>query len=457
MRYNLKEFSLVPLMLVFGLSLSSGASQAGDILEIELQKAVEQSDVLAAARQAVLAAREDIVIARSSMDLSATLSATGTASQQSTSDADFKKNDSANLTVTMTKPLYDGGLADAREGNAGLLLDIARTSLGKAEQRVLLESLSAYIVLAAARDRLELEKRNLARLEEHLKATELKLNLGESTPTELAGTRARLARARASLIEAETSQANAEETYRTRIGTPPAELSMPDLPAGLPASAPEAGQIAEQQNLDHRLALLNERVSRKSLDVLVAQVRPTVDFSLSGLTTEATTDAGDKDSVSARITLSMPLFPSSSVRSSARAAVAEHRAEIFNLEDSRRQTILAGENAWRDFASNSAIIDAHKAELEAAILVRNGTQSEVSFGLKTFLDLLDAEQDVVNAELNLLIANRDQVLSAFELLASMGRLSATDLGLEGLSPVDDLAPAVNPLVARPFPALDYPD
>lgn len=432
-------------------------SNAGDILKIELQKAVEKSESLAAARQSVIAAKENLISARSSMDLSATMSATGTASQQSTSDNDFNKNDSASLTVTVKKPIYDGGLADAKQEDAQLRLDIARTTLKKSEQGVILDSLSAYIVLAAARDQLDLTTSNLARLKQHLKATELKLTLGESTPTELAGTRARLAQARASLIEAEAAQANARETYRTLIGAPPANLDMPALPGGLPKSVAEAGQLAEMHNLDHRLAFLNERVSRKSLDVLVSQIRPTVDFSLSGATVESATNAGDKDTVSASVTFSMPLFPSSSVRSTSRAAVAEHRAEIFNLEDSRRQTILMGENAWRDFVSNSAIIDAREAELEAAILVRDGTQSEVSFGLKTFLDLLDAEQDVVNAELNLLIANRDQVLSAFELLSSMGRLSTTDLGLEGLVPVDDLPQIESPFSARPLPILVYPE
>ena len=432
-------------------------SVAGDILQIELQKAVENSEALASARLGVIAAKEGLTTARSSMDLSATLSATGTASQQSTNNSDFKKNDSASLTLTVKKPVYDGGLADAKQDDAGLRLDIARTTLKKTEQSVILDSLSAYIVLAASRDQLILEKSNLARLEEHLKATELKLNLGESTPTELAGTRARLAQARASLIEAEASQANAEETYRTLIGTPPANLDMPALPLGLPASAAEAGQLAETHNLDHRLAFLAERVSRKSLDVLVSQIRPTVDFSLSGATVESATNAGDKDTLSAAVTFSMPLFPSASVRSSSRAAVADHRAEIFNLEDSRRQTVLTAENAWRDFASNSSIIDAREAELEAAILVRDGTRSEVSFGLKTFLDLLDAEQDVVNAELNLLISNRDQVLSAFELLASMGRLSSADLGLEGLEPVDNLPQISSPFALKPLPVVDYPD
>jgi len=431
-------------------------SRAGDILQIELQKAVENSEALASARLGVVAAKEGLTTARSSLDLSATLSATGTASQQSTSDSDFNKNDSASLTLTVKKPVYDGGLADAKQDDAGLRLDMARTTLKKTEQGVILDSLSAYIVLAASRDQLVLERSNLARLEEHQKATELKLSLGESTPTELAGTRARLAQARASLIEAEAGQANAEETYRTLIGTAPANLEMPALPLGLPVSAAEAGQMAETHNPDHRLAFLAERVSRKSLDVLVSQIRPTVDLSLSGATVESATNSGDKDTVSASVTFSMPLFPSASVRSSSRAAVAEHRAEVFNLEDSRRQTILTAENAWRNFASNSSIIDAREAELEAAILVRDGTRSEVSFGLKTFLDLLDAEQDVVNAELNLLISNRDQVLSAFELLASMGRLSATDLGLEGLD-VDNMPRIEAPFALKPLPVVDYPD
>ena len=103
------------------------------------------------------------------------------------------------------------------------------------------------------------------------------------------------------------------------------------------------------------------------------------------------------------------------------------------------------------------MIDAYSAELEAAILLRDGTNSEVEFGLKTVLDLLDAEQDVVNARVNLLDANRSRVMAAYQLMASVGALSAETLGLAMTGPDPEALEISNPIILTPLPAIDYPE
>ena len=145
---------------------------------------------------------------------------TGTA-ETSANEQDFTSSDGSNLALTVKKPIYDGGLADAETVAALLVVERARIGLAQAEQSVLQEALSAYVNLVAARDRVILEKANVNGLEEYLKATQVRLNVGEATPTDLAATRARLARAQASLITAESDLATAEETYRSLIGVPP--------------------------------------------------------------------------------------------------------------------------------------------------------------------------------------------------------------------------------------------
>ena len=129
---------------------------------------------------------------------------------------------------------------------------------------------------------------------------------------------------------------------------------------------------------------------------------------------------------------------------------------MFNLQDNRQATKLAAENAFRTYSANTAVIAAYEAELDAAIAVRNGTEQEVQFGEKTILDLLDAEQDVVSAQLGLTEAKRDQINASYALKSAIGKLYADDLGLNGTGTLID-EPAIESPLVGPYPRLIYPE
>ena len=446
-----------PSLLLLVLILLQVPLASAGVLEIELNKALDQSDRIASARQNLRAAQERLGVAEKSMVLSSSLAVTGSAVQSSTNDSSFNKADNANVTLSVKQPLYDGGVANAETRSTRLTIERARIALDQAEQGVLQESLSAYVNLVAARDRVSLEQANVNRLEEYLKATQVRVNVGEATPTDLAATRARLARARASLITAQSDLDTAVETYQSLMGTPPANLQLPDLPAGMPTTVIAAGDAALRSGLDQRLARNDEKQALVSLDKLTASVRPTLELELKGKSAESNIDTRDSDEVSANVTFSMPLFPNSAVKAAARAAVADHRASLFAERDNARQARLNAENAQRRFLAQNAVIEAHEAELEAAILFRNGIRSEVDFGLKTVLDVLDAEQDVVSAEVSLLLARRDRINAGFAVLASIGQLSSETLGLSGDALAPDEAEIDSPIKLKPLPTLVYPE
>lgn len=440
------------LAVVFQPSLA-----VADILQIELNKALDRADSIASARQNLRAAMERIGVAQSTMVLSSNLTVSGSAVQSSTSDNDFRNADNANVTLSVKKPLYDGGVADAETQSVMLNIERARINLDQAEQKVLQDALSAYVNLVAARDRVSLEKANLSRLEEYLKATQVRLDVGEATPTDLAATRARLARARASLITAQSDHVNAVETYRSLMGVPPSRLGLPNLPVDMPVTVSAAGDAALETGLAHRLARIEEKQALASLGSLTAKVRPTLDLEVKGRSTESNIDLRDSDEVSANLTFTMPLFPNSSVQAAARAAVADHRATLFAERDSARSTRLDAENAQRLFLAQSAVIEAHQAELEAAVLFRDGTRTEADYGLKTILDVLDAEQDVVSAEVSLLLARRDRINAGFAVLASIGQLTAETLALSSDALAPDDTEIASPIELKPLPTLVYPE
>jgi len=423
-------------IFVFALMLFASPVMA-DVFQVELTKAVTQSDQIKAAREGYLSSREDVTIANKSKDWTASLSASHKYSETSTSGASFDAVNNREVSVTVKRTLYDGGLSLTQNNVALLNLEIADTRIRSAEELVLMDAIEAYTNLVTARDSLRISRTNVTRLKEHLRAATIQLQVGESTVTELAGTKARLARAEASLIQSQTTLANAEATYTSLIGTPPSSLVMPEEAKGLPALMDEGRAQALDYKASHRIAYLQERAARKAMDVLLSQIRPNLDLSVVGSTTDNTNSSFDKEVASATITFSMPLYPSSSVRAKSRGAVADHRQALFSLMENKRQTLLQAENAFRSYASNRAVIAAYEAELDAANAVQKGTMQEVQYGEKTILDQLDTEQDVVAAQLNLLVARRDLVNASYRLKSAIGHLTVEGMSLDGLGDVKD--------------------
>lgn len=446
-----KKIAVIGAVLMLPVTISRA-----DVFQLELDRALASSEQIMASHKGYLSAREELVIAHSASEWSTTMRLDQTRSNQAVNGDEVNRSDSRNLTLEVKKKLYDGGVSSAQETVAMLQLDLSMQSVAQTEEQVLLAAVQAFTRLASARSRLAISTSNMARLEEHLRAATLKLSIGESSATELAGTRARHARAKASLIEAQTNLATAEATYRSLIGAPPAKMDIPAMLVALPQTPTSASKSALSNKPSHRIAILQERITRKTMDVLLAQVRPNVDLTLSGKTTDATSVLMDKETASAKVMFSMPLYPSKSVFAKSRGAVADHQQSLHNLTENRRTTTLVAENAYRDYQASLAVIDAYSAELEAAIAVRDGTIQEVEFGLKNLLDQLDAEQDVFSAQLNLLVARHDSIISGYTLLANSGLLTPSYLGLSGAGTPQGSPAIENPIIG-PFPILLYPE
>ena len=435
------------------LSASSGFSE---VFMVELEKALAQSHQINAARQGYLSAREDVLIAQKSLEWSATLTGGHQYSETSVNGGDFAETNNTNVAVTLKRSLFDGGLASAQENVAQLQLNITEAQVKTEEEAVLLSAIEAFTGVVTARQQMRISRSNVARLKEHLRAGQVKLSVGDSTETELAGTKARLARAEANLIESETALANAEANYQSIIGAVPAGLSMPPMATNLPETSLTAAEQALNEKANHYIARMAERIARMNMEVLVAQVKPNLDLSLVGKSVDNTLVTRDTEEMSASLNFSMPLYPSSSVRAKSRGVVADHRQALFQYQDSGRLTRLAAENAFRDYTASQLVIKAYEAELIAAEAVRDGTSREVEFGEKTILDLLDAEQDVVSAQLNLLVARRNLINSSYGLKAATGTLTTVELNLAGLGDVADEAEIVSPLKG-PYPRIEYPE
>ena len=413
-------------------------------IEEALRAALSQSLALQSARKSWLASREDIGTAISTSEWRTTGTLTGNqykTDTKGTTKNGFIDSQSVNATVSLSRNLYDGGQTDENVRLGAIRLDIAGARYKAAEQQVLLGTIETYLSVLKANREVVLNENNVARLEEHVNATRLRLEAGAVTQTQLAQAEARLSRARTTLIDALTNLHNYKDLFLTATGLEAGNLD-PDIDAGmLPVTLIEADKMARQYNSDVGIARLTVDVSMQQFNALMASVKPTVAFSLNATESMADETRSDKTELSAQIKLSSPLMPTGSIRAKSRSLLASLEAAKLDRDNALRSASLAVRNAFRNLEKARSHSAAANAELAASRLVSKGINNEFQFGQKTTLDVLDAEQDVSDAELRVVSADHEILMAAFRLRAASGMLSASSFNLDGvLGPLQDIQP-----------------
>ena len=158
---------------------------------------------------------------------------------------------------------------------------------------------------------------------------------------------------------------------------------------------------------------------------------------MSASRTEKEGSSSDKDEITTKLELSTPFLVTETTRTSSRSRQASHLKAQIDASERRRVVELEARRAFREYEASVAQIQAVESELRAAKLVAEGTESEVEFGLKTLLDLLDAEHDLSNAELRFVQAQQDLIVNGYNLMRSTGQLSVSQFALEIAPPALD--------------------
>jgi len=331
--------------------------------------------------------------------------------------------------LRLSQPIYRGGRTVAGTSQAENLVQAQRAALSSVEQDVLLRAATAY--MDALRDEavLQLTINNEQVLVRQLEATQDRFAVGEITRTDVAQAESRLARATAQRIEAEGALTASRAIYREVIGDLPGALVSPDPLTGLPPS--EAETVAGSADTpDLRAAEFTERAARDGIDVAFGELLPTV--TLNGdLTTQDDVGARNSQSDSASIAaqLVVPLYQAGAVTSRLREAkerVFQRRREI---DEQRRRAEQRATSAWQELETARAQIVSFESEVRATRIALDGVRQEAEVGARTVLDVLDAEQEALDAQVNLVTARRDEVVAGFQVLAAVGRLTARDLAL----------------------------
>ena len=411
-------------------------------LEDAVKASLTNSLSLSASRNNWAAARDNIDTARSTKEWRATGTLSGTHSK---TDSDLATRDgfldsqSGSATLKLARNLYDGGQQDENMILRTLQRDIAEARYLAAEQHVILSASEAYLNVLRASREVALNDANLVRLGEHVAAAQARLEAGAATKTQVAQAEARLSRAQTTLISSLAALSTAEDAFQTLTGLAAEGMESDIASATMPATLLEADDLARNAHPDITLANLNLAASGQEFRALLASLRPTVAFSLSANETMAEGSRSDKTELSANLTLSSPLMPTGSVRAKARSLSSSLEATKMERADTLRQVSLNVRNRYRELEAAQAQMAAVEAELAASQLVAEGITTEFQFGQKTTLDVLDAEQDVSDAELRMINARHAIFQAGFRLQAAMGQLTASALGMaDQLGPLDDM-------------------
>ena len=451
----MKRYLLSALCL---LSLVSGPAFA-ETMDEALLSGLVKSDNLNAARQNYIAVRETLTIANASNDLTGTVTITGaqTETDRKNTSGGFQSSQSFSSRIAVSKQLFDSGEGNARIEAANYNLMSAEASYRATEQREILSIIDAYLSLITSRQARALQEENVARLEAQTSATKIRLEAGTTTATRLAEAEARLARAQSSLISANATEENALEKYQSLTGLSGDGLSVPSLSNAMPTSLVEAEELALKNHPDIIVASANERASRMQFDIVARQVLPKVNFSLSATDSQAKGTMQDKLDIKGELKLTSPFLVTPSSRAKGKEISAKLERAKFQLSEARRTVTLNARSALRSTMSAAAQKRAVDAELAAAELVAEGITAEVEFGQKIFLDQLDAEQSVSDAKVRQLQAQQAVMINHFRLLAAIGQLDASAIGLAEVLPSIQDALAPRDVFTGFLPLADLPE
>jgi len=322
-----------------------------------------------------------------------------------------------NNSISLSQTLYKGGQNFAGLRSAAATIDNQRVTLAKTEQTVLLAAITAYMNLIRDYETRKARAKNVEVLTERLATTQVQFDLGQKTRADLAQAQSRLASAEADLTTSESTVNNSEASFQRVIGLDPEDLVFPTIEETLPKSVDDAVEQAITQNLDVRAGEHTVRIAETSLDSEQGKRLPTLAISTSYARnrtgTRGTTSDATATSVEGSITLTVPIYQNGSELSNVRAAKKRILQRKLELDNQRLAAKESAIQAWGNLVNSRAKVVSQTRQVDAATVARTNVEAELQIGRRTVLNLLDAEKELLDAEVNLISSQRDVVVFAY--------------------------------------------
>ena len=430
-------------LLTFATSLGLGSLAAhADTLEWALVQAYQNNPSLNAQRASLRATDENVPQALSGYRPKLSLTATGGYNYQNATSvfplggalvtSPFAQNFySRTIGANGTYTLFNGFQTANRTRQAESQVDAARETLRVTEQQVLLDAATAYMNLLRDQAVLDLQRRNVEVLTEQLKQTRDRFNVGEVTRTDVAQAESRLAAGRSQLLAAQSQYVTSRANYRRVIGVDPGTLA-----AGTPVDrlSPNvlARAIAQGQAQSPSVLAAAYGVDVAELAVKISEGALYPNLTVTGSVLQGQNPAFEVirlTQLSAVAQLSVPIYQGGGEYSAVRQSKETLGQQRLNLDVNRDQARATVVQSWGQLDAAKAQIESTTAQVNSAEIALNGVREEARVGQRTTLDVLNAQQELVNARVALVTAQHDRVVASYTLLAAVGALSMQRLGL----------------------------
>ena len=424
---------LAAVLLGAGMIFTGIAGAGAQTLEEALALAYTNNPDLRAARANLRVVDEGVPQAKSGWrpSVSSTLSLGATyLDSQSGGSSSARGSIPRTGNLTVTQPLYRGGRTEAAVRRATSEVQAERARMFTTEQGILLNASTAYVDAIRDESVLKLQVNNLARLQKQLEATRDRFAVGEVTRTDVAQAESRVARAQADRTQAEGNLVSTRVVFERIVGIVPGTLSQPAPPTGLPASLEESVEFATGNNFTLVTAKFEELSAIERVSEVQGELLPTV--SLVGQASHSQDTGGrsnESTSLSLEAQVTIPLYQAGAVSARVRAAKEEANRRRILVESSRRSVVDTSARAYEAWTTAVARATSLAAEVESARIALEGVEQEATVGARTVLDVLDAEQELLDAQVGLVRAERDAFVASYQLLVALGQLTASSLAL----------------------------
>ena len=394
---------------------------------------------LNAERENIKASEEDINISRA--DYMPSLSLTGSKSFENTNKLTNQSGANASITdvdplttsIKLEQSLLDYGRDISHQKNI-VGLELARAKLSKKEQDVIYSAIETFTGLILAREKLEINRRNLNLLVRQVETDKVRLDRGKITITDLSQSESSLAGAQAQFTQASNDLLISILNYENIVGNSPDPNKLKKNSkaiANIPSSLENAIELSKKNNPDIKIAELDLIQSEKDLAISEADLKPTASLSLERSYSEdlsATYDEKEKDVLKA--TISWPFYSGGKKRSTInKNSNLTYRKRLL-LEDAIKTNDTKVASAWSSLESSKSFLNSVKAQVRAAKIANEGISAEYERGSRTTLDVIQSNSLLLTAQISLANSQRNYLMAQYNLLKSVGLLNSDYLKLK---------------------------
>jgi outer membrane protein len=429
------------LVLLTGTAMLCVAPADAETLREALIKAYQTNPTLTGARAGQRAIDENVPIAKSRGRPTANFGGQFTENLRRSSNSFSSPVRNVGGQFNIDVPLYQGGGVKNAVRAADARVDSGQASLRGTESALFSQVVASYLDVIRDGGIAGLNAKQVEVLSKNLEATRDRFEVGDLTRTDIAQSESRLAIARSDLQTAEAQLIASRERYIQLVGDVPANLEEPPVLPNLPATPEAAVDKALNNNPDLLAAKKAADAARYDIRTAQAAAAPRVTAGVqqqyanflgslkSGV--PGVNFAQTSTTSSATVNVTLPLYAGGQVAAQVRQAQARSSQSLEQIIAAERDVISQTRTAYSSWRASQEVIVSSQTAVKAAALSLEGVKAENSVGNRTILDILNAEQELLNAEVRLVGARRNAYVAGFTLLAAMGQAEARDLGLDG--------------------------